>query len=58
MDHTIKCAESSVVSVAEYDGGVWIAIHRIGAHAGIPLTQEQAVQLRDALTTLIQDAAQ
>ena len=60
MEHSVRCANSSAINVSEFEDGVWISIHKIGAHAGIPITRAQALELRDALNTLLEttDAAQ
>jgi hypothetical protein len=60
MEHLIKCEGNSSVSVSEFDGGVWISIHRVGAYTSTPMTREQAVELRNALTQMMEteDAAQ
>ena len=61
MEHTISCQDHSTVNLSEYEDGVWLSVHRIGAHVGVPLTRKQAVELRDALIALTQettDAAQ
>jgi hypothetical protein len=60
MEHSIRCADSSAINVSEYDDGVWLTVHKIGAHTGIPITRAQALELRDALNTLLEitDAAQ
>jgi hypothetical protein len=60
MEYIVRGADHSGVRVSDYDDGVWISIHRQGAHAGIPLTREQAEQLRDAIIAFLEtsDAAQ
>ena len=61
MEHTISCQDHSTVNLSEYDDGVWLSVHRTGAHVGVPLTRKQAIELRDALialTTETTDAAQ
>ena len=60
MEYSIRCADHSGVRVSDYDDGVWISIHRQGAHAGIPMTRKQAEELRDAIIDFLetQDAAQ
>jgi hypothetical protein len=54
MEHTISCQDHSTVNLSEYDDGVWISVHRTGAHVGVPLTRKQAIELRDALTAAME----
>jgi hypothetical protein len=61
MEYSIKATDSSHVHVTDFEGGVWISIHRQCGYTSTALTREQAEQLRDALIALTQeteDAAQ
>jgi CRISPR/Cas system type I-B associated protein Csh2 (Cas7 group RAMP superfamily) len=60
MEYSIKAADSSHVHVTDFEGGVWISIHRQCGYTSTGLTREQAERLRDALIALTEttDAAQ
>jgi hypothetical protein len=56
----IHADQGVLVSVGEFDGGVWLAIHRECAYTSAALTKAQALAVRDALNTILekQNAAQ
>ena len=61
MEYIVRGADHSGVRVSDYEGGIWISLHRHCAYTSAHLSKEQAEQLRDALIALTQettDAAQ
>ena len=43
------------VNISDYEDGIWLCIWHTKAHAGVPMTREQAIQLRDELTKYLEN---
>jgi hypothetical protein len=35
------------------DGEMWLSIYKLGSYAGVPMSRDKVVQLRDALNTYL-----
>lgn len=55
MDVQIKTDSYEHVNISDYEDGIWLSIWHPKAHAGVPMTREQATQLRDELTKYLEN---
>ena len=57
MEHSIKTENYDRVALSEHDGGLWLTIWKVGAHASAHLNQEQIKELHQAIGEYIQETA-
>ena len=56
MEHSIKAENYDRVSLSEHDGGLWMTIWKVGAHASVHLNQEQLRELHKAIGEYMGDS--
>lgn len=44
------------LSVSEHEGGVWLSLHIRGGHISTTMTKDQAKQLIEALSQLVEES--
>jgi len=56
MEHNIKAENYDRVSLSEHDGGLWMTIWKVGAHASVHLNQQQLQELHQAIGEYMGDS--
>ena len=55
MEHSIKTENYDRVALSEHDGGLWLTIWKVGAHASVHLNQEQLREFHKAVGEYIKE---
>lgn len=57
MEHTIKTENYDKINLSEYEGGLWLSIWKVGAHASVHLSQEQLREFHKAVGEYLKETA-
>jgi hypothetical protein len=49
MEHNIRTENYDRVALSEHEGGLWLTIWKVGAHASVHLNQEQLREFHKAV---------
>jgi len=57
MEHNIAAENYDRIALSEHDGGLWMTIWKVGAHASVHLNQQQLQELHQAIGEYIKETA-
>lgn len=57
MEHNIRTENYDRVALSEHDGGLWLTIWKVGAHASVHLNQEQLREFHKAVGEYLKETA-
>ena len=57
MEHSIEAESYDRIALSEHEGGLWMTIWKVGAHASVHLNQQQLQELHQAIGEYIKETA-